>query len=129
MRPQAGADRWQVASALSEIALSVFDLYPVPAPLGAATWGEARVELARRLKLIGLHPVKPAKDIPEPFAQAYFDLLPIHEKLRGRDFPTTRNYLRVTMVNIHEEFSRRADAPALANALRQASEQLEAPQS
>ncbi len=103
----------------------MFDRYPVPAPLGEAAWGEARAELARRLKLIGLHPVKPAKDIPEQFAQAYFDLMPIHEKLRGRDFPTTRNYLRVTMIQIHEEFTKRADVPALVDALRHASAQME----
>ena len=41
---------------------------------------------------------------PEQWAQTYFDLMPIHEKLRGRDFPTTRNYLRVTICNIHDEF-------------------------
>ena len=37
-------------------------------------------------------------DIPEPYAQTYFDLMPIHEKLRGRDFATTRNYLKVALV-------------------------------
>ncbi len=41
-------------------------------------------------------------------------MMPIHEKLRGRDFPTTRNYLRVTMVNIHEELTRRLDPVAVA---------------
>ena len=48
----------------------------------------------RRLPLIGLHPPKRAMDIPEPFAESYFDLMPIHEKLRRSEFPTTRNYLR-----------------------------------
>jgi hypothetical protein len=129
LRPRTGADRWQAAGALNGVTLSVFNRYPAPAPLGEAAWGEARAELARRLKLIGLSAVKPAKDIPEPFAQAYFDLMPIHERLRGRDFPTTRNYLRATMCNIHEEFSRRADAPALVSALQQASAQQEALQS
>ena len=43
--------------------------------------------------------------------------MPIHEKLRGRDFPTTRNYLRVTMCNIHDEFIDRLDASALAETL------------
>ena len=56
-------------------------------------------------------------DIPEQWAQTYFDLMPIHEKLRGRDFPTTRNYLRVTMCNIHDEFSERLDVPAVMSAL------------
>ena len=61
--------------------------------------------------LSGLHPPKRAMDIPEQWAQTYFDLMPIHEKLRGRDFPTTRNYLRVAMCNIHDEFSERLDDP------------------
>jgi len=43
--------------------------------------------------------------------------MPIHEKLRGRDFPTTRNYLRVQLCNIHEEFMDRLDAPAVAASL------------
>lgn len=41
----------------------------------------------------------------------------LHEKLRGRDFPTVRNYLRVTLCNIHDEFAKRMDAPALAGLL------------
>jgi hypothetical protein len=122
LRPPVDVDRWQAIGVLGDLALSVFDRYPVPVPLGAAAWSEARAGLADGLKRIGLHAVKRAKDIPEPFAQAYFDLLPIHEQLRGRDFPTTRNYLRVTLINIHDEFSRRADVPALISALRQASD-------
>ncbi len=56
-------------------------------------------------------------DIPEPLAKTYFDLMPIHEKLRGRDFPTTHNYLKVTMCNIHAELTRRMDAAALSQLL------------
>ena len=37
---------------------------------------------------------KPAKDIPEPFAEAYFALMPIDRKLRASEFPTIRNYLQ-----------------------------------
>jgi hypothetical protein len=44
--------------------------------------------------------------------------MPIHEKLRARDFPTIRNYLKVTLCNIHDEFTRRMDGPALVAALR-----------
>jgi hypothetical protein len=91
----------------------VFDGYPIPAALGAEAWGKERTELARRLQLIGMHAPKRAFDIPEPWAKAYFDLMPIHEKLRGRDFPTTRNYLRVTLCNIHDQLTRRMDALAL----------------
>jgi len=111
------ADRAEGLEQLNALVLSVFDRYPVPAPLGAPTWSTLRVELERRLKLIGLHPPKRAMDIPEQWAQTYFDLMPIHEKLRTRDFPTTRNYLRVAMCNIHDEFSERLDAPAIMSSL------------
>ena len=57
-------------------------------------------------------------DIPEPFADSYFDLMPIHEKLRGRDAPTMRNYLRVTMCNIHDELTNRIDVAAVTASLR-----------
>jgi hypothetical protein len=40
-------------------------------------------------------------------------MFPIHEKAARRD-STIRNYLRVTLCNIHDELTKRADAPALA---------------
>jgi hypothetical protein len=119
LRPADDGDRQRMLDAIESVVLSVFDRYPVPAELGADAWNAARAELARRLHLIGLHPPKFAKDIPEPYAQAYFDFMPIHEKLRGRDYPTTRSYLRITACNIHDEFMRRLDRPAVAEALMQ----------
>jgi hypothetical protein len=110
-------DRRVALDALIAHSLSVFDRYPVPAELGADVWSQARGDLAHKLDLVGTHAIKPAKDIPIPFAENYFALMPIHEKLRSAELPTIRNYLRVTMCNIHEEFSKRADAPALAQML------------
>ena len=109
-----GADRDAALDLVSTLALGIFDRYPVPAALGEQAWSEQRAELARQLQLIGLHAPKRVIDIPEQWAQTYFDLMPIHETLRGRDFPTTRNYLRVTMCNIHDEFIDRLDGPAVA---------------
>jgi hypothetical protein len=113
LRPY-GADRLEQLDALNTLVLSVFDRYPVPAALGAQAWRDARTELVRRLQLIGLHAPKRAFDICDPWAETYFDLLPIHEKLRTSEFPTIRNYLRVTLCNIHDELTKRMDAPALA---------------
>jgi hypothetical protein len=39
--------------------------------------------------------------------------------LRTAEFPTIRNYLRVTLCNIHDEFTQRLDAAAMAAALRE----------
>jgi hypothetical protein len=103
---------------LIALVLAMFDRYPTPAQIGDDAWRTAREELALRLNRIGTHPPKLVKDIPEPLAESYFNLLPIHEKLRGRDFLTTRNYLRVALINIHDELVARLDAPAIAAALR-----------
>jgi len=106
-----------LAFALTALVLAVFDRYPVPATLSAVEWAERRQNLARDLGLIGMHGVKPVPDIPERFAKSYFALMPIHEKLRGSDFPTIRNYLRVTLCNIHDELVQRSDVRGLAAAL------------
>ena len=114
------AERRAALEAVTVLALGAFDRYPVPAALGAAEWRDRRAELAHRLQLVGLHPPKRVIDIPEQWAQTYFDMMPIHEKLRSRDFPTTRNYLRVTMCNIHDEFVDRLDAAAVSASLERA---------
>ena len=119
LRPYAD-DRRAALDRLNTISLSVFDRYPVPAVLGAETWSQLRDELGHNLDVIGIHAVKAAKDIPIPFAERYFEVMPIHEKLRASEFPTITNYLRATMCNIHEEFSTRIDAQTLAQAVRAA---------
>jgi hypothetical protein len=117
LRPLAAGDEYRQRDALVALVLAVFDRYPVPTAIGEAAWGDLRAELDRRLKLLGFHAPKWAKDVPEQFAERYFDLMPIHEKLRGRDFETTRNYLRVTMTHVHDELTNRLDASATAKSL------------
>ena len=102
---------------LNALVLSVFDRYPVPASLGEQVWRDERAELDRRLRLIGMHAPKRAFDICEPWVDTYFNLMPIHEKLRGRDYPAIRNYLRVTMTNVHDQLTNRLDPPAAAKSL------------
>jgi hypothetical protein len=103
--------------------LAAFDRYPAPAKLEKDAWEALRAELARRLQLIGLHPPKRAMDVPVQYAQDYFDLMPIHEKLRSAEFSTLTNYLKVTLCNIHDELSKRLDGPALAAMLNESAPQ------
>ena len=107
------ADRRRLLDALQSLSLAIFDHYPVPPSLGEQAWSEQRTELVRRLEMIGMHPPKRAIDIAIPWAETYFDMMPIHEKLRGRDYPAIRNYLRVSLCNIHDELIKRMDTPAL----------------
>jgi hypothetical protein len=110
-------DRPSLTEKIRMLTLGVFDRYPRPQVLDAETWKRMRDDLDRHLKQMGLHPAKAAKDIPEPFWQRYFDLMPIHEKLRTRDELTTRSYLRVTMINVHDELTKRMDVDALVRDL------------
>ena len=103
-----------VAREVSELALAAFDRYDVPAVLNPTIWRETRGQLVERLNRIALHPPKRAMDVPEPFAKDYFALMPIHENLRGEDFPTLSNYLKVTLCNVHHELTKRIDAKELA---------------
>jgi hypothetical protein len=116
--PTRREDRLSQLDALRALVLAVFDRYPTPAALGEEVWRELRGELDHRLSLIGLHPPKWVKDIPEPIWESYFGLMPIHAKLRQPDAPAVRSYLRVTMINVHDELAKRLDAPAVADSLR-----------
>ena len=107
-------ERLTVVRGVTDLTLSVFDGWDVPAALNEPIWRELRADLTERLDRIGLHPPKRAMDIPEPIAEAYFALMPIHESLRGQDFPTLKNYLKVTLCNVHHELTKRLDATAIA---------------
>ena len=112
-----GMPRREILDLLIAVVLSVFDRYPVPPSIGEEAWQQARRELAHRLDLVSGHAPKRVMDIPEPLAEAYFAMMPIHEKLRGRDFATTRNYLRVCLCNIHDELIEQIDRAAVLDAL------------
>ena len=112
-----GMSRRQMLDQLIPVVLSVFDRYPIPPSIGEEAWLDARRDLAHRLDLVTGHAPKRVMDIPDPLAETYFAMMPIHEKLRGRDLQTTRNYLRVSLCNIHDELVERMDRAALQLAL------------
>lgn len=112
LRPHSGEERRAVLDQLIAVVLSVFDRYPIPPSIGQDAWLMSRNELAKRIELTAGHAPKRVMDIPDPLAETYFALMPIHEKLRGRDFATTRNYLRVSLCNIHDELIEQLDTAA-----------------
>ena len=111
--------RLPLVAALREIALHAFDRYPPPEALGAEAWAAERKALALRCDQFGLHPPKPVMDIPVPFAQIFFDNMPIHERLREQDFELIRNQLRVNLLSMHRDFTKHANLDALAADLMQ----------
>jgi hypothetical protein len=111
-------DRKPLLEAFQALVLSIFDRYPVPPLVAIGRWREARGELVRKLGQMGMHPPKEVIDIPAPYAQRYFDLMPFHKDLLTRDMPTARSYLQINLINIRDELIQRADPAALARALR-----------
>ena len=120
LRPHAGEDRRALLDPLAALVLSVFDRYEVPKAIGTGAWRAAREELALKLDQIGTHPPKRVTDIPEPYAERYFNMMPFDKALLTNDVPTTRNYLRLTLTNIRDEMVKRMDAAAMAAKLRTA---------
>lgn len=110
-------DRQSLSAAVRGVVLGVFDRYSDPPMLAPGQWQDLRDELDRHLALASLHPPKMAKDIPEPFWERCFSLMPIHKELLTKDAPTTRGYLAVTLINIHDELTRRIDLPSVVRDL------------
>ncbi len=118
LRPHAADPALQLER-LTHLVLSIFDRYPTPPPLGLEVWRDSRADLSRRLRSLSLHPPKPVKDIPEPYARTYWDLMPIKKEVRSADYPTTRSYLMITLCNIHDDLTSRSNLPVLAASLNQ----------
>lgn len=118
LRPHAAGESRTILDPLASLVLDVFDRYSVPAPIGADAWRAARQELASKLDQIGLHPAKRVTDIPEPYVERYFNMMPFDEALLTNDVPTTRSYLRLTLTNIRDELLKRMNAADLAAKLR-----------
>lgn len=106
-----------LAAALCDVALDVFDRYPVPVPLDAEYWAQARKDLAVRCGQIALHAPKTPQDIPVPFAKIFFDNMPIHERLREHDFDQIKNQLRVNVLSMHHDFLKYADLAKVSASL------------
>lgn len=121
LRPHAGADTRAFLDEYIDLVLSIFDRYPVPEPVGKDAWLDARSELALRLDQISLHPAKRVIDIPEQYVKRYFEMMPIHESMRTRDIGTTLGYLKLTLVNMHEELAKRMNAAEMLEKIRNAS--------
>lgn len=116
--PQAGGDRRALLDPLIRLVLSVFDRYPVPPLSTAEEWSMARAELKLHLERLSTHPPKRVIDIPVPFVDRVFSLMPIHKELLSEDAPTTRGFLQLNLVHMQDELIKRMDVAAMANKLR-----------
>jgi hypothetical protein len=118
LAPHAGGERRSVLDPLVRLVLSVFDRYPRSAALSEEEWRLGRDELALHLERLSTHPPKRVIDIPVPFAERYFAMMPFDEKLRTPDAPTARGFLQLTLVRLNDELTNRMDAAEMARKLK-----------
>ncbi len=116
--PQDGGERRALLDPLIGLVLSVHDRYPKPVVLTDDEWRRGRDELALHLERLSTHPPKRVIDIPVPFVDRYFDLMPFDKQFLTMDAPTARGFLQLTLVSIQEELIKRMDVAAMANKLR-----------
>jgi hypothetical protein len=116
LRPAASGPM-PLAEALQGAAFEVVDRYPVPPGQKPEDWGAAREQLGIRVMQIALHPRKMVKDIPMPIADQFMRNLPVLDDLRRDAEEIARNHLRWNLVSMHDDFERRANVVALADAL------------
>jgi hypothetical protein len=117
LAPHAGGDRRSVLDPLTELVLSVFDRYPRPGELTEEEWKGARSDLALHLERLSTHPPKRVIDIPVPFADRYFALMPFDKPFLTPDAPTARGFMQLRLIKVQEELTNRMDAAAMVRQL------------
>jgi hypothetical protein len=120
LAPQAGGDRRSLLDPLIALVLSVHDRYPRPEALTEEEWNQGRADLALHLERLSTHPPKRIIDIPVPFADRYFAMMPFDKQFLTPDAPTARGFLQLQLVSVSEQLSERMDAAEMAGRLRAA---------
>jgi hypothetical protein len=118
LAPQAGGDRRSMLDPLIALVLSVYDRYPQPDGLTLEEWSGGRDELKLHLERLSTHPPKRIIDIPEPFAERYFAMMPFDKPFLTPDAPTARGFMQLQLIAIHEQLNERMNAPDMIRELR-----------
>jgi hypothetical protein len=117
LAPHAREDRRRELDPLIALVLSVYDRYPRPAELTDEEWAAGRADLALHLERLSTHPPKRVIDIPEPFAERYFAMMPFDKPFLTPDAPTARGFMQLHLIKAQEELIDRMDAEAMVRQL------------
>lgn len=115
---QAGENRRSLLDPLIALVLSVHDRHPKPENLTPEEWQGGREELKLHLDRLSTHPPKRIIDIPEPFAERYFAMMPFDKPFLTPDAPTARGFMQLQLIAVHEQLGTRMNALDMARKLR-----------
>jgi hypothetical protein len=118
LAPEASGDRRSLLDPLIALVLSVHDRYPRADALTEEEWKQGRADLALHLERLSTHPPKRIIDIPVPFADRYFAMMPFDKQFLTPDAPTARGFMQLQLVSVHEQLTERMDTAEMARQLR-----------
>lgn len=118
LAPQTAGERRSALDPLIELVLSIYDRYPRPEQLTEDEWAAGRADLALHLERLSTHPPKRVIDIPVPFADRYFEMMPFDKQFLTPDAPTARGFMQLQLVKVQEDLIDRMDAVAMVSRLR-----------
>jgi len=110
-------DRRAHLNPLISLGAGIYDRYPRPAELSEEEWQSGRSELLLHLERLTTHPPKRIIDIPVPFADRYFSMMPFDKSFLTPDAPTARGFMQLHLVKMQEELERRAEMELLREEL------------
>jgi hypothetical protein len=117
LAPHTGGERRRELDPLIKLVLSIYDRYPRPAELTDEEWAAGRADLALHLERLSTHPPKRIIDIPVPFADRYFAMMPFDKQFLTADAPTARSFMQLHLVKVQEDLINRMDAGAMVRQL------------
>lgn len=118
LAPHAGGNRRSELDPLIKLVLSVHDRYPRPAALTEEEWTAGRADLVLHLERLSTHPPKRIIDIPVPFAERYFEMMPFDKPFLTPDAPTARGFMQLQLLKVQEDLLQRMDAGEMVKELR-----------
>jgi hypothetical protein len=118
LAPHAVSNRRSELDPLIALVLSIYDRYPKPAELTEEEWAAGRADLAQHLERLSTHPPKRIIDIPVPFAERYFAMMPFDKPFLTPDAPTARSFMQLHLVKVQEELINRMDAGGMVKQLQ-----------
>lgn len=111
-------NRRELLDRLVTLVARIYDSYPKPDELTEEEWNAGRSDLLLHLERISTHPPKRVIDIPVPFAERYFEMMPFDKAFLTPDAPTARSFMQLHLVKVQEELLSRGNLELLRDEFR-----------
>lgn len=111
-------NRRELLDRLVTLVARIYDSYPKPDELTEEEWKAGRSDLLLHLERVSTHPPKRVIDIPVPFAERYFEMMPFDKAFLTPDAPTARSFMQLHLVKVQEELLSRGNLELLRDEFR-----------